>query len=137
MSDTLTFGYWGVRGRGQITRLVCAHTGVKWEDKVYQSPEEWFGQDKQELGILFPNLPYIIDGDIKVSESDILPRYVIKKSGQTELLGKNARDMAMVDNVIYTVLDLWAVILPLFFNKKWEDEKTPLFYKNKSKFSKL
>ena len=28
MSSKLTFGYWGIRGRGQVTRLVCAYTGV-------------------------------------------------------------------------------------------------------------
>lgn len=59
------------------------------------------------MGIIFPNLPYIVDGDLKISESDVLPRYVIKKSGKKELLGKNPRDMALVDNVIYLVMDLW------------------------------
>jgi hypothetical protein len=51
-------------------------------------------------------LPYIIDGDVKISESDVLPRYVIKKSGKTDLLGKDPRDMALVENVIYVVQDL-------------------------------
>jgi hypothetical protein len=35
---SLQLGYWGIRGRGQITRLVCAHTGVNWTDKIYMSP---------------------------------------------------------------------------------------------------
>lgn len=30
MSTKLTLGYWGIRGRGQVTRLVCAYTGVEW-----------------------------------------------------------------------------------------------------------
>jgi glutathione S-transferase len=137
MTSKLTLGYWGIRGRGQVTRLVCAYTGIEWEEKTYTNPEEWFGKDKQELGILFPNLPYIIDGDLKISESDVLPRYVIKKSGKTELLGKDPKDMALVDNVIYVVLDLWNPISQLFFNKKWQDEKTGVFYQLKSKFAKL
>lgn len=82
-------------------------------------------------------MPYIIDGDLKISESDVLPRYVIKKSGRLELLGNDPRDMAMVDNVIYVVMDLWNPISQLFFNKKWEDEKTGAFYKLKFKFGKL
>jgi hypothetical protein len=62
---------------------------------------------------------------------------VIKKSGKTELLGKDPRDMAMVDNIIYVIMDLWNPISQLFFNKKWEDEKTGVFYQLKNKFSKL
>jgi glutathione S-transferase len=137
MSTKLTLGYWGIRGRAQVTRLVCSYTGVEWEEKTYTSPEEWFGKDKQELGILFPNLPYIVDGDLKISESDVLPRYVIKKSGKTELLGNDPRDMAMVDNIIYVIQDLWNPISQLFFNKKWENEKTGVFYQLKNKFAKL
>jgi hypothetical protein len=79
----------------------------------------------------------LIDGDLKISESDVLPRYVIKKSGKTELLGKDPRDMAMVDNLIYVIMDLWSPISQLFFNKKWADEKTGVFYQLKNKFAKL
>lgn len=59
----------------------------------------------------FPNLPYIVDGDVKISESDVLPRYVIKKSGKKELLGKDARDSALIDNVIYAIGDMWLPII--------------------------
>jgi len=45
--------------------------------------------------------------------------------------------MALVDNVIYVVLDLWNPIVQLFFNKKWEDEKAGVFYQLKTKFAKL
>ncbi len=31
MSEKLILGYWGIRGRGQVSRLVCAYTGVQWE----------------------------------------------------------------------------------------------------------
>lgn len=86
---------------------------------------------------MFPNLPYIIDGELKISESDVLPRYVIKKSGRVELLGRDARDMALVDNVIYALHDLWMPISQLFFNKKCDDEKAGVFYQLKSKFVKL
>ena len=55
---------------------------------------------------------------MKITESDILPRYVIKKSGKLELLGKDSMEMALVDNVIYVILDLWNPVSQLFFNKK-------------------
>ena len=46
-------------------------------------------------------------------------------------------ESALIDNVIYVVLDLWGPIVQLFFNKKWEDEKTAVFYKLKSKLDKI
>ncbi len=75
--------------------------------------EEWFVKDKQLLVIPFPNLPYIIDGEVKISESDVLPRYLINKSGKTELLKKNLRDMALVENLIYVVQDLQDIRIPI------------------------
>jgi glutathione S-transferase len=40
------------------------------------------------LGLIFPNLPYVIDGDFKLTESKAIHLYIIKKSGKTDLLGK-------------------------------------------------
>ena len=45
--------------------------------------------------------------------------------------------MALVDNVIYAVYDMFTPFVELFFNKKWEDDKTSVFYKQKSKLAKL
>jgi glutathione S-transferase len=63
----ITFGYWGIRGRGQVTRLVLAYLGLPWQEKSYNSHEDWFANDRQSLGFNFPNLPYIIDGEVKIS----------------------------------------------------------------------
>jgi len=71
MADTRPIlGYWGIRAgpRGNVNRHLLAHAGVDFEDKRYTSKEEW-GADKPNLGLDFPNIPYIIDGDFKLSES--------------------------------------------------------------------
>ena len=96
MAEKVTFGYWGVRGLGQVSRLLLAYTGAVWEDVKYTSPDQWFGKDKQGLGIPFANLPYLIDGDFKLSESKAINSYIIQRSGNTELLGKNLQDQARV-----------------------------------------
>ncbi len=79
MADKVVHGYWGARGNGQISRLLLAYTGAVWEDVKYTSPDQWFGKDKQELGLAFPNLPYLIDGDLKLTESSALHRYIPKR----------------------------------------------------------
>ena len=42
----------------------------------------------------------MIDGDLKISESKMIPKYVAKKSGNTDLLGKTPQDMGTVEMII-------------------------------------
>ena len=137
MSDNIVLGYWGIRGRGQVTRNILAYTGLSFEEKIYAKPEEYFGE-KFSLGLDFPNLPYLIDGDIKISESDAIPRHVIRRSGKLDLLGKTPQDQAFVDSFISAFWNDYVnplVVMP--FNKNVLSLKTPHYYKNKSKFEKL
>ena len=47
----------GIRGRAHPVRNLAHFLGLQFEDKRYSAPEEWFGKDKKELQIPFPNLP--------------------------------------------------------------------------------
>ena len=77
MAEKIKLGYWGIRGAGQVSRLLLAYTKADWENIAYADPNEWFGKDKNNLGLDFPNLPYLIYGDIKTSESSAIARYII------------------------------------------------------------
>jgi len=89
------------------------------------------------LGIDFANLPYLIDGDIKISQSLAIPRYAARKGGKTDLLGKTPKDMALVDNIILAFSDCMTQFTALAFSKKFEDDWAPMFYKVKPKFQKF
>jgi glutathione S-transferase len=90
-------GYWNIRGRGQVPRLLLAYTGLNWEDVVYKDASQWFGiGDKTKLGFDFPNLPYLINGDFKLTETAAIIRYIIRISNKKELLGKNEEDQARI-----------------------------------------
>ena len=128
MVDTMiTLGYWAIRGRGQVPRLLLAYTGLKWTNKAYSSREEWFANDKQNLGLSFPNLPYLLDGKVKLSETDAVVRYIPKRGGKQELLGKNIEDEAIVNNVLGVINDVQTPILTLCFNEKFEEEKEKVY----------
>jgi glutathione S-transferase len=71
----------------------------------------------------FPNLPCLVDGDFKISESSAIPRYVANKSGKTDLLGKNTHDQAQLDQFLGVLGDVRAAIGPLFWDKDWEAKK--------------
>lgn len=47
MADHIRYGYWGVRGAGQVGRLLLAYTGAQWEDVKYTVRENWFDKDKK------------------------------------------------------------------------------------------
>ncbi|KAI2804435.1 Glutathione S-transferase Mu 3 [Blomia tropicalis] len=73
-------GYWNYRGSGQPIRHLLAHG----EDGL---GSEWL-EEKSSMDISFPNLPYYIDNDIRLSQSDTILRFLAQKynlAGETEL----------------------------------------------------
>ncbi len=53
---------------------------------------------KHYLGLDFPNLPYIIDGDVRMSESKSIMAYFCRKH-RPELLGRDAAETALADMI--------------------------------------
>lgn len=63
--------------------------------------ESWF-EEKDKLGLDFPNLPYLIDGDFKLTESEAIMKYICMKYNP-KLLGKTQEDkgrILMVESVL-------------------------------------
>lgn len=115
----MKLGYWKIRGLAQIPRLLAAYTATEVEDVFYTDWNQWHGQDKLNLGFDFPNLPYLIDGDFKLTESAAINRYIILQSGHSDLLGKTAKDRARVDNILGVLKDALKEIRALFWNKDY------------------
>ena len=111
--DSIKLGYWKVRGRAQVSRLLLAYTEANWTDVQYtmEQKEKWFEKDKKELGIPFPNLPYIIDGDIKISESSAVEHYIIMRSNFKDLLGTDVKEKVIMKNIIGILGDIRAAVV--------------------------
>ncbi|XP_071523420.1 glutathione S-transferase Mu 4-like [Panulirus ornatus] len=93
-------GYWNIRGLAQPIRLLLEYVGTEFEDKYYEcgpAPDYnkscWF-DTKFSFGFDFPNLPYYIDGDVKVTQSNAILRYIARKHG---MCGKTEEEMIRVD----------------------------------------
>ena len=43
--------------------------------------DSWFNEKKNNLGLDFPNLPYLLDGDVKLTQSVAIMRYLGRKFG--------------------------------------------------------
>lgn len=106
MTSRPIIGYWNIRAgpRGNINRHIMAFSGVDYEDKRYElSTDEWANNDKKNLGLDFPNLPYVIDGDFKLTESKAVSIYLCEKYAPS-LLGTTPEDHAhahMLHEIIY------------------------------------
>ncbi|KAL3191626.1 hypothetical protein MRX96_059719 [Rhipicephalus microplus] len=80
MAPTPVVGYTTARGLAQSIRNLLVYKGVHFEDKRYEfGPAPTYEKlgwaaDSASLGFTFPNLPYYIDGDVRLTQSlAILP----------------------------------------------------------------
>jgi glutathione S-transferase len=136
---TVTLGYWKFRGLAQTARLLLSYTNTPFDEKIYEfsNKEQWFEHDKQDLGLEFPNLPYLIDGDFKLTESAAIFKYIIRRSGQNELLGKDIQDEGAVDNISGVIADAFKEIRTLIISPNWAEQKAAVLEKVRPKFDYL
>lgn len=115
--EKVKLGYWGIRGRGQVPRLLLAYIGADWEETTYKDAGSWFGGDKVNMDLDFPNLPYLIKGDIRLTESSAIIRFI--GGMKPELLGKTEKDIAHVDMIMSMLDDLYNPTFSLFFSPNY------------------
>ncbi len=135
----IKIGYWEFRGLGQISRYLLQLTGQEFEEITHDFSKKSEGWDKEKftLGFDFPNMPYLIDGDLKLTESSAVNQYIIEKSGKTELLGKSPEDKALVEEVIGVLSDIRSSMFNSFFAKEIETDRAEAFKKISAKLSYL
>lgn len=81
----IVVGYWKIRGLAQPIRMVLGYNKADFVDELYEVGDAptydrsvWFNV-KETLGLDFPNLPYLVDGDVKISQSNAILRYLARK----------------------------------------------------------
>jgi len=94
------FGYWPVQARGNACRMALHYLAIDYQDDVLGA--NW-GDLKFNLGLDFPNLPYYCDGDVNITQSTSILRYIGKKHG---LHGKTLAEEAKIDMLIETAQDV-------------------------------
>ena len=97
--------------------MALAYAGEDYEDTVYKtgategSPDHWKTY-KFTLGLPFPNLPYYIDGDVKLSQSNAILRHVGRKHN---LYGKDANEASEIDMLVDTAWDICNALVKIIF----------------------
>jgi len=104
-------GYWKIRGLASPIRYFMEYLNVSYDETLYEvtdgpefSRNAWLDK-KFTLGLDFPNLPYLMDGNEKITESHAILMYLGRKYN-AETLGRNTSDSAKVDMVAGSIKDL-------------------------------
>merc|ERR1712183_31707 len=129
----IKFFYWNLRGLGEPVRLMLEHLGVDYESK-HPDGEEWKAQ-KYNLGMDYPNLPYLIDGDVKLSQSYAIMRHLSRKF--KTLGGETEEEMRAVDVAEGFANDLRIPFLMLWFKPDYEAKREEYFKELPNKLKSL
>lgn len=131
-----TLGYWKTRGLAQPIRLLLNYVGEEFDNVQYElgdapdySREEWLSI-KTTLGLAFPNIPYYIDDDIKITQSNSILRYIGDKH---DVLGKTPRDKVNCDMMVENAMDFRNGVIRLCYDNDYEKIKDDYFANVKDK----
>lgn len=126
-------GYWKIRGLAQPIRLLLAYTETEYEDVKYEAggPPDydrsaWYSV-KETLGLAFPNLPYYIDGDIKITQSNAILRYIGEKN---KLAGSTEKDKVTVMILENELMDFRNGFVRLCYNSDFNQQMRDNYIKD-------
>ncbi|CAH8498986.1 unnamed protein product [Dicrocoelium dendriticum] len=110
------------RSRGQAIRLLLEHLGVEYKERLYDQSDVsvWFETDKHSLGLEFPNLPYFLDGDFKLTEYHAILRYIAEKH---DTVGKTLQERAKVSMLESAASELRFDIAKIAYSAQMEVER--------------
>jgi len=97
----LILGYWDLRGIAEPIKTLLAYTGTPYKQEFFHSDEVW-EKTKASANYKFPNLPYLVDGEKTITESEAILVYICIKAGKPELLAKDQErvEFMQLKNVI-------------------------------------
>ncbi|XP_072853586.2 glutathione S-transferase Mu 1-like isoform X4 [Pogona vitticeps] len=123
----IILGYWDIRGLAHAIRLLLEYTETPYEDKQYgvggEDPEydisQWTSV-KEKLGLDFPNLPYLIDGERKITQSNAILRYLARKH---KMCGETEEEMIRIDMLENQVMDFRMAFAKVCYSPDFEKLK--------------
>ncbi|XP_018422494.1 PREDICTED: glutathione S-transferase Mu 1-like isoform X3 [Nanorana parkeri] len=128
----MILGYWDIRGLAHSIRLLLEYTGTPYEEKLYVTGDapnydrsQWLDV-KEKLGLDFPNLPYLLDGDVKLTQSNTILRYIACKHG---LCGESESEINNVSLIENQSMDFRMGLVSIAYNPQFETLKGPYLEK--------
>jgi len=124
----LVLGYWDVHGRGSPIRFLLEVAGADYQEEIYtvEGSDKWFKEKKESLGLLYPNLPYLIDQQndgktVKMTEFLPIMRYIARKHG---LYPKTEEELVISDQTESFISDIYVRFIPVAYGALENYEKS-------------
>jgi len=112
----MEFGYWKIRGLGAVFRMMLEYKEVAFKDVQYggEDAPDWFGGRKPEILKINPlaNLPYLVDGDICVCQTNAILNYLADKYG---LNGVDQKSKIRNQELICEIYDVRNAMIDLVY----------------------
>ncbi|XP_075258438.1 glutathione S-transferase class-mu 26 kDa isozyme 51-like [Convolutriloba macropyga] len=120
--------YWNFRGLIEPIQLVLEYLEFPYEITKYEYSQagEWFDKDKKNLGLEMPNMPYLIKGDFKLTQSAAILKYLGRIGGLYPSSGSD-EEMAKIDEIMETLLDFRLKFVLLCINPDFDNIKAGYF----------
>ncbi|XP_064487531.1 glutathione S-transferase Mu 1-like [Ornithodoros turicata] len=126
----LKLGYWQIRGLGQSIRYLLNYAGADYVERTYTfgdkfTRDDWL-KEKFTLGLDFPNIPYLIDGDVRLTQSLAILRYLARKYG---LMPQSDDDWLRASVIEQQVNDMLWENVRLCYDPSYDNDKKEAFLK--------
>ena len=85
--------------------MLLHYTDTKYDNIVYHiGSSEWgVAKENNAWDLSFPNLPYYVDGNVKLTQSNAILRHLGRQHG---LYGLNEKHAAEIDMLLDTSIDI-------------------------------
>ena len=100
----------------ELCKLSYEYKRYEVGDAPEYSKQSWI-EEKNSLDLDFPNLPYLIDGDFKITETLPIMRYLARKY-KPELLGVTIEEQATVDMLANVVFNAYWETIYIAYDKE-------------------
>ncbi|XP_075242269.1 glutathione S-transferase B-like [Convolutriloba macropyga] len=120
---TYLVAYWNIRGFVEPIHLILEYLELPYETKRYEydNADEWREKDKKNLGLDFPNIPYLIKDDFKMSQSIAIMKYLGRKGGLYPT--GSDEEMAIMEQTMETLMDFRVKFAMLCYRPGFEENK--------------
>ncbi|XP_004417392.1 PREDICTED: glutathione S-transferase Mu 5-like, partial [Odobenus rosmarus divergens] len=117
--STVVLGYWDICGLVHAIRMLLEFTDTSYEEKQYMCGEapdydrsQWLDV-KFKLHLDFPNLPYLMDGKNKITQSNAILRYIARKHN---VCGDTEEEKIRVDIMENQIMDFRMQLIRLCYS---------------------
>jgi hypothetical protein len=95
--EEIVIGYFEMRAKAQVCRLLCEYLQLKYTDRFF-TPDEWeHYQQTEAKHWIIKALPFLKQGNFVVTGAHGITEYLVRKANQINLLGINIRDKVKID----------------------------------------